>query len=118
METTKEVKLEMKTSLREREAQSRELRKAIHASSGMDRWHAWQDKRAFGRDTRHLLLAYAFVRGMPYLAAEPKCGEFNKPSATAIGIAAMNHGVELNLDEVKTWLKGPTEAVAQAPVAA
>ena len=107
----------IKKELGERELHSREIRKTIRASSGMSRWVSWQDKRHYGRDTRHLLLAYGMVRGLPYLACEAKCGEFNRPSSSAIAAHARAHGIELDLEVVKAWLK--REACAgEASVAA
>lgn len=58
--------------LKKRETASREIRKQIHASSGMDRWHLWNEKREYGSTTRYILLARAIIRGMPYAAAEKK----------------------------------------------
>lgn len=113
----KHVKFQkIQDDIKGRALQSREIRKTINASSGLARWAAWQDKRAYGRDTRHLLLAYGMVRGLPYLACEPKCGEDNKPSPSAIVAHAKDHGIELDIEAVKTWLK--VEASAEASAAA
>lgn len=101
----------MQMALKERANHSREIRKTIHGSAGMDRWSAWQEKRWYGADTRHLLLAYGMVRGLPYLACEPKCGETNQPSPSAIQAWAAEHGVVLTQDAIKAWLKGEAAAV-------
>lgn len=101
----KAVRLEVRSRLRQRETGSRALRKAIHESSGMDRWYAWQEKRSFGRETRHLLLAYAFLRGVPYARAEPKCGDTNGPSILDIVAVAGTHG-PASVDAVRAWLDG------------
>ena len=107
----------MQMALKERENQSREIRKTIHASKGMDRWAAWQEKRSYGADTRHILLAYGMARGLPYLACEPKCGEDNQPSASAIQAWAAEHGVLLTQEAIKAWLKCEAAAVATSAAA-
>lgn len=96
---------EIKKSICEREHTSRSVhRAAIRDSKGMDRWAAWNDKRDYGRDTRHLLLTYGMLRGFPYVACEPKCGEFNYPSVMAIVTLAQSYGHKLEIEAVKAWI--------------
>jgi hypothetical protein len=110
---------EIKKSLCDREHVSRTvLRGAIRDAAGMDRWQAWVEKRDYGDETRLLLLAYAMLRGKPYIACEPKCGEFNMPSASGICNVAMAHGFKLELANVKAWLASepaPAAVVQEAP---
>lgn len=94
----------VRTELRVRETESREIRKKIHASKGMDRWHAWREKRDYGEETRHLLLAYGWMRGLPYEACEKKCGELNSPSPSYIANLATDHGVTTTSETIKVWL--------------
>jgi hypothetical protein len=41
-------------------------------------------KQWIGYNTRYHLLAYAFLRGIPYRKVEAKCGEYNSPNAGEI----------------------------------
>jgi len=109
---------EIKKTICEREHVSRRvLRGAIREATGMDRWAAWVDKRDYGDETRLLLLAYAMLRGLPYVACEKKCGEFNKPSASGICNVAAAHGFQLDLAAVKAWLASEPAPVAVVPEA-
>lgn len=114
---SKNVKFpKIKKSLCEREHISRSVhRKAIQESTGMNRWQAWVAKRSYGEDTRHLLLAYGFLRGLPYVACEKKCDDKNLPSARSIASAAGEQGVNLDVEAVKTWI-AETSYVAPEPV--
>lgn len=60
-------------------AQSAKLRRRIHRSKGEKRFNAWYAKRALGQRTRHLLLAYAYLRGVPYEKLEKKIAPDNAP---------------------------------------
>ena len=40
--------------------------------TGPERHALWQDKRAIGLETRHLLLAYGILRGRSYVSIEPR----------------------------------------------
>ena len=105
------------------ETESREIRKKIHASKGKERWDLWIDKRELGDQTRYMLLAYAFLRGVPYQIVEQKCGVGNEPSRCALHAHifmrfANKEAPEItNLSErVKVWLERPkpTEAKLEA----
>jgi hypothetical protein len=47
-------------------------------------WTFAYRKRVVGIDIRHHLLAYAFLRGVPYRLLEANCREDNKPSIKSI----------------------------------
>jgi hypothetical protein len=100
----------LRNTLRLRQSDSQELGRTIQRSRGRERWDAWEEKRSYGRDTRPLLLAYGFLRGVPYLACERKCAEDNPPSIEAIIIAASEHGIELSRQELEAWTAATTEA--------
>jgi hypothetical protein len=107
---------EIRKSLNEREQTSRsKYRKSIHESKGMDRWWAWVAKREYGTDTRHLLLAYAMLRGLPYSVCE-RNAEI-RPSALAIRVTAKEYGHMLTEDAIHAWINGESEP-AQVPVPA
>ena len=111
---------EMKKALHEREHVSRlQYRKAIQEAAGMDRWRAWVDKRDYGDNTRHLLLAYGMARGLTYAQCERKCHERNYPSPTAIVNFAGDHGVELDVEQVRAWIAArdaePVKEVSPPP---
>ena len=61
----------IREAIRQQELLSRESRATIRATSGLDRYLAWSEKRSIGTRTRDLLLVYAFLRGMPYRVCEP-----------------------------------------------
>jgi hypothetical protein len=111
---SKNVKFpEIKTNLRALEAESREIRKRIHAASGMDRWHLWNEKRGHGREARWLLLAYAYLRKVPYRVCEQKCALDNSPSPSAIQHWLKTYGHEVERDLIDAWLEAePAVAVA------
>lgn len=108
----------IREELRLRQAESQAIRKQIHASKGMDKWALWQDKRAYGSETRYLLLAYAFLRGMPYLACEPKTR--SQPWAEAIAKTASAHAEtaghgsgEVSDADVQDWLDAAAKAAEE-----
>lgn len=104
-------------------AESLEIRKQIRASEGDERSRLWGCKRSLGDDTRHMLLAYAFLRGRLYSATEWKCAPNNKPRPSFV-----QHFLEVSLpkgeplpaewdkDSIKAWLARPmaSEAKEQA----
>lgn len=100
-------------------AESREIRKQIHESSGMDRYWAWCSKRETGDRTRYLYLALAILRGRSYGSIEPKCREGNEPSAsrlhgTIVEMAGQDDALkaEWTKERVKAWLTRPEAAQA------
>jgi hypothetical protein len=105
---------QIKEELKSRQAESQDIRKRIHAASGMDRWELWQEKRRYGSETRDLLLAYGFLRGMPYRVIEAKTD--SGPSCTLIQRCLAAHGHEVAPEAIKTWLS--TEALQADRVAA
>ena len=70
-------------------------------------------KRDIGIEARHHMLAYAFVRDVPYLSVERKCRAENKPDAERI-LQIVNshlHSYEVKqgvctIDHITMWLKG------------
>lgn len=44
----------------------------IRAAAGRERDRLWNEKRAVGRRARCVLLAYAYVREVPYARVEPR----------------------------------------------
>jgi len=106
MNTYKEGLLSLKEEIKRISAESRGFNKQIQSASGRERHAARQDKKAFGSDTRYLLLAYAFLRGKPYRAQERICAEDNQASANRIlQIARQYSGDQgITLERVKGWL--------------
>jgi hypothetical protein len=62
----------LKNSIKDLAQQGRALRARIQATKGPERDALWNRKRAIGRKARVSLLAYGFLRGVPYRAIEPK----------------------------------------------
>jgi hypothetical protein len=105
---------EIKAELRQREQESRAIRKQIHESSGMERWGFCEDKRNYGGATRDLLLAYAFLRKMPYRACEPKTSEDYSRFAPVIQRCLQAHGHEITSEALEAWMKAPLPAAQEA----
>lgn len=59
-------------------------------------------KYTVGIDVRHHLLAYAFLRGVPYKSVEKTCAENNKPLAKLI--------LKLIEDHAPTWVRSDLSA--------
>lgn len=65
--------------------ESRKARSRLKkAATPEKKWPIAYRKHVIGINTRHHLLAYAFLRGVPYRKVEPKCGEFNQPQSQQI----------------------------------
>ena len=64
-------------------AEGRTLRARIGAARGAERDALWNEKRAVGRRARVVLLAYAFVRGVPYARVERRTASPPNPYALA-----------------------------------
>lgn len=104
---------EIKAELKQREAESRAIRKQIHESSGMERWGFWADKRRYGSDTRDLLLGYAFLRGVPYRVCEAKTLPNSGPYATCIQRCLQARGQAVDAKVIESWLEVPAPVVEQ-----
>ena len=70
-------------------------------------------KLFIGNQVRHHLLAYAFLRNIPYFSVERKCRSESKPCPESILQIIQDHMVlyqmqysNLNVDTIKEWLKG------------
>lgn len=55
-------------------------------------------------NTRHYLLAYAYMRGENYFSIERKCRIDNKPSADIISAIVKQYSVHYNIDLINSWL--------------
>lgn len=103
---------EIRTQIKERAAHSRAIHEQIREATGLDRHRLWNEKRWYGAETRLLLLAYAFLRGMPYHAVERKCR--NNPCdlhyAIQRRLKALGH--EMERESIKSWLKAEVLEVA------
>jgi hypothetical protein len=93
-----------------------EVKRLRHPETGHERSALWVDKRELKDRARHLLLAYAFLRGRPYASQERTCKVAPSLSwiASLIGEAG---GQAPTVDTLKAWITG-TEAGAKAPAAA
>ena len=78
--------------------------------------NALADRKKFiGSDARHHLLAYAYLRGMPYAVVEKKHLPEKKPDAETILYIILCHAYKyeikkgtFTLEKVEKWLKGET----------
>lgn len=97
---------EIKQAIKDRETQSREMRKRMNQTSGLERHSIWNEKKGYGFDTRALLLLYAFLRKVPYRAVERKCclGERYYISY-CIGKLLKTYNLELEIEDIEAWLQ-------------
>lgn len=62
----------IKQEIHAQDAHAKEIVRQIHASSGLDRHHLWNDKHYHGWRTRALHLLCTFLLGKPHSFAERK----------------------------------------------
>lgn len=113
----KEAISKLKDTVKQLAAGGSAIAAQIRAAKGIDRWHLWNEKRYHGDSTRHALLAYACLRGRPYLSVEQKVRKDNFPSATGIRnhlLEALSEAqkAEWTPERVKAWLEGKAPPVA------
>ena len=63
---------DLKNRIKNLSEEGRTLRAKIQAAAGPERHALWNEKRAIGRKARVSLLAYGFLRGVPYRRIEPR----------------------------------------------
>lgn len=68
----------LRGKIRGLQAEGITIHNQIRKTKGMRRHELWLRKRQLGKVCREHLLAYAMLRGVPYLVVE-KCSEFNRP---------------------------------------
>jgi len=97
------------------------FRPRIHAAQDQERYNLWDEKRAVGQEARYLLLAYAFLRGIPYRILEKKCYEddckyLRYHLIQGFKDALTNHEYEISEAELENWLSPPQLAEFQPSV--
>jgi hypothetical protein len=75
---------DLKAKIKDQAALGRTLRSRIQGSAGPDRHALWNEKRAVGAEARVLLLAYGFLRGVPYAHIERHCRPDGRPRVAAL----------------------------------
>lgn len=94
--------------------ESKRVRSKLHiCHSDVGKNELADSRRFIGNRSRHNLLAYAFLRHVPYSLVEKKCRDDNKPDPKLIHeIVSMHTNKYLlnyeiySLDAVKNWLEG------------
>ena len=82
---------------------TRAERKALrHPETGYERYCLWCNKRTHKDNSRHLLLAYAFLRGRPYLQQERKTKE--PPTVGSIRWYLKEVGVDTTKEQIEAWI--------------
>lgn len=101
---------EVKQELKDRQAASQAIGARIRESKGLERWALWEEKREYGRDTRWLLMVYAFLRGIPFLVVE-RHSTFRVYDNWAASIHAKRlaelieaRGLECDNEKIVAWL--------------
>ena len=66
-------------------------------------------KKELGQYTRHIYLAYALIREVPYKVCENKCDELNKPKAKVIfeileSLAKNSYATDYSIEKIQAWL--------------
>lgn len=100
--------------INKRTSESREYNKKIQESSGLERHGLREEKKEYGRTTRHLLLTHAFLRQVPYKRVERHTEDYPSSSTIAMFVAdaiqeIKSHGL---IEEVSNWLSD--EAIQEA----
>jgi hypothetical protein len=94
----------IKRIIQERQAASSRLGEACRRVRGLARHALRLEKRAYGEETRSILLAYAMLRGVPYERVERTCTRAPSPSAIA-DVVRQHATSEDVVEEVKRWLR-------------
>jgi hypothetical protein len=106
---------QFRDTLRTREFESRAICARIRASSGLDRAAAWDEKRTYGDVTRCILLAYGFVRGLPYETIEkntrcvPAMGRISRAAGEVGAGTALPSLVD---SDIEAWVFKPAATEA------
>jgi hypothetical protein len=95
----------IKKTIAERQETSRAIHRRIREAKGIERHELRLEKRQYGVQTRHMLLAYGRIRNTPYASIERRC--VIPPSPSAIAEFAMVFGLATDLDDIKRWLEPP-----------
>lgn len=96
---------DLRSEIKEVAEQGRTMNGPIQAAKGPERHELRLKKAAVGWSSRHLLLAYLFLREVPYVAGESKCRKNNGPSANAILEQASRFIPGLEANAVTRWLE-------------
>lgn len=88
------------------------VRKRIYSSTSIGQVNKYSGiKKSIGSDIRYHLLAYTFLKDLPYKSAESKCRDDNKPNPTVLLDMIKFHVPrwsqnysKITLDLVKDWL--------------
>ena len=92
----------IRETLSERQETSRAIHRRIRQAKGLERHELRLEKRRYGVETRHILLAYGRIRGKAYAAMERHCVQ--PPSPSAIADFVLLFGVQVELEDIKQWL--------------
>jgi len=95
--------------------QGRAIGRQIREASGRARYDLWNDKRSLGDDARALLLAYAFLRDVPYRVVEPTAvtpsgwqdDRWQAGLAARIEASADGASIVAPKEQVQSWLAVP-----------
>lgn len=98
----------LRGKIRGLQAEGITIHNQIRKSKGLKRHELWLRKRLLGKVCREHLIAYALLRGVPYLSVE-KCGEFNRPKFLKIFALIQDHASwhekrDLTQDKVRELL--------------
>jgi hypothetical protein len=110
----------LKTVIKGRAKSSQAMRRDANRTHGMDKHLIHLRRRDYGADTRYYLLAYAFLKGIPYKTVENQCHQDNNPDPdTILGVIAdiddiyEGHVFKWDLNDVKAWIKDEREKELQ-----
>ena len=96
--------VKLKTAIAKNVEQSTELRIDAQFEKGLERHKLHIKKRYLGYDTRRYLLIYAFLRGVPYKACEPKIHDAIDSSSIIYSIRNMK--IEIDKEDLQVWMAG------------
>jgi len=101
----------LRARIAELAAQGRAIRAQIQKAFARARYDLWNDKRSIGNEARWMLLAYAFLRDIPYRVVEPTAvhsGQIHGGSK-GLAIAVAREAKLPDSAAVEAWLAVPEQ---------
>lgn len=104
----------LRTSIKMLAAQGSDIHRRIGESRDRARYDLWNEKRGVGVNARDALLAYAFLRGVPYRVVEPTASQavraYGQPAVVAGSVAGAipaNQRTPEDGQQIAAWLLVP-----------
>jgi hypothetical protein len=103
----------LRIRIKELASEAKHIRHEAAQTSGREKWVLNDHRTGVVRPAaRHYLLAYAYIRGTPYLRVEAKVHVGNEPNWSQVERHIKKFGGDPA--ELETWRKAPLEEEAKA----